>query len=110
MPAHHRRSRAHRGPASVGPRGNSRPYRDMQFAAVHESAIVKVFGCRPRRTMPQALAAGVRKPPRDETAIWALLKAEWDAAAPLRDALTIRRERWRPLRSEKGKNGQRPNE
>jgi hypothetical protein len=57
MPAHHRRSRAHRGPASVGPRGNSRPYRDMQFAAVHESAIVKVFGCRPRRTMPQALAA-----------------------------------------------------
>ena len=34
----------------------------------------------------------------------AILKAEWDAAAPLRDALTIRRERWRPLRSEKGKN------
>jgi hypothetical protein len=32
----------------------------------------------------------------------AILKAEWDAAAPLRDALTIRRERWRPLRSEKG--------
>ena len=40
----------------------------------------------------------------------AILKAEWGAAAPLRDALTIRRERWRPLRSEKGKNGQRPNE
>ena len=40
----------------------------------------------------------------------AILKAEWDAAAPLRDALTIRREQWRPLRSEKGKNGQRPNE
>jgi hypothetical protein len=40
----------------------------------------------------------------------AILKAEWDAAAPLRDALTIRRERWRPLRSEKGKNGHRPNE
>ena len=40
----------------------------------------------------------------------AILKAEWDAAAPLRDALTIRRERWRILRSEKGKNGQRPNE
>ena len=33
----------------------------------------------------------------------AILKAEWDAAAPLRDALTIRRERWRRLRSEKGK-------
>jgi hypothetical protein len=27
------------------------------------SAIVKGFGCRPCRTMPQALAAGVRKPP-----------------------------------------------
>ena len=40
----------------------------------------------------------------------AILKAEWDATAPLRGALTIRRERWRPLRSEKGKNGQRPNE
>ena len=38
----------------------------------------------------------------------AILKAEWDAAAPLRDALTIRRERWRGLRLEKGKNGQRP--
>ena len=38
----------------------------------------------------------------------AILKAEWDAAAPLRDGLTIRRERWRRLRSEKGKNGQRP--
>jgi hypothetical protein len=33
----------------------------------------------------------------------AILKAEWGAAAPLRDALTIRRERWRRLRSEKGK-------
>ena len=38
----------------------------------------------------------------------AILKAEWDAAAPLRDGLTIRRERWRGLRLEKGKNGQRP--
>ena len=38
----------------------------------------------------------------------AILKAEWDAAAPLRDGLTIRRERWRRLRLEKGKNGQRP--
>jgi len=38
----------------------------------------------------------------------AILKAEWDAAAPLRDGLTIRRERWRRLRAEKGKNGQRP--
>ena len=40
----------------------------------------------------------------------AILKAEWDAAAPLRDALTIRRERWRPLRSEKGKMAARPDE
>ena len=54
-----------------GARGNSRSYREDLFAAVHESASVKVFGCRPRRTMPQTLAAGVRKPPRDETAIWA---------------------------------------
>jgi hypothetical protein len=30
----------------------------------------------------------------------AVLKAEWDAAAPLRDALAIRRERWRALRSQ----------
>src|SRR5260370_9451624 len=35
------------------------------------SGFVKVFGCRPRRTVPRALAAGVRKPPREETAIWA---------------------------------------
>jgi hypothetical protein len=41
------------------------------FAAVHGSAFVKVFGCRPARTAPQTPAAGVRKPPRDETAIWA---------------------------------------
>jgi hypothetical protein len=34
------------------------------------TASVKVFGCRPRRTMPQTVAAGVRKPPREETAIW----------------------------------------
>jgi len=40
----------------------------------------------------------------------AILKAEWEAAAPLRDALRIRRERWRALRSEKGKNGARPSE
>jgi hypothetical protein len=46
----------------------------MRFAAVHESALVKLFGCWPRRTMPQALAAGVRKPPREETAIWAVLR------------------------------------
>jgi hypothetical protein len=38
----------------------------------------------------------------------AILKAEWDAAAPLRDGLTNRRERWRRLQLEKGKNGQRP--
>ena len=33
----------------------------------------------------------------------AILKAEWGAAAPLRDALTMRRERLRRLRSEKEK-------
>ncbi len=31
-------------------------------------AFVKGFGCRPRRRVRQALAAGVRKPPREETA------------------------------------------
>jgi hypothetical protein len=36
-----------------GAAGNSRPYRE----------------CRPRRTVPRALAAGVRKPPGEETAM-----------------------------------------
>ena len=40
----------------------------------------------------------------------AILKAKWDAAAPLRDALTIRRERWRPLRRRKGRMGSAPTE
>jgi hypothetical protein len=37
-----------------GAAGNSRPYRE----------------CRPRRTLPRARAAGVRKPPGEETAMW----------------------------------------
>ena len=40
----------------------------------------------------------------------AILKAEWATAAPLRDALAIRRERWRALRSQTGKSGKRPGE
>jgi hypothetical protein len=43
---------------------------DMR-APKRDSGFVKVFGCRPPRTAPQTPAAGVRKPPRDETAIWA---------------------------------------
>jgi hypothetical protein len=39
-----------------------------QIAAVHESAIVKIFGCRPLTNMPHARAAGVGKSPREETA------------------------------------------
>ena len=33
------------------------------------SGIVKGFGCRPHTAMPRTPAAGVRKPPREETAI-----------------------------------------
>ena len=55
-----------------GVRGNSHPYRDCPFGAcfvaVHESGTVKGFGCRPPRTQPRTPAAGVRNPPRDETA------------------------------------------
>jgi hypothetical protein len=40
----------------------------------------------------------------------AVLKAEWDAAAPLRDGLAIRRDRWRALRSQTEKNRKRPSE
>jgi hypothetical protein len=36
--------------------------------AAHMSAVVKVFGCRPMTVAPHARGAGVRKPPRDETA------------------------------------------
>jgi hypothetical protein len=32
------------------------------------SEIVKVFGCRPLTEVPRAWAAGVGKPPREETA------------------------------------------
>jgi hypothetical protein len=35
---------------------------------MHESGSVKVFGCRPVMTAPRISGAGVRKPPRNETA------------------------------------------
>jgi hypothetical protein len=35
------------------------------------SLVVKGFGRRPRRTVPRTRAAGVRKPPKEETARWA---------------------------------------
>ena len=38
------------------------------FAAVHESGCVKVFGCRPLTVVATHCGAGVRKPPREETA------------------------------------------
>jgi hypothetical protein len=38
------------------------------LAAVHMSASVKIFGCRPHATMSLAPAAGVRKSPKEETA------------------------------------------
>ena len=40
----------------------------MLFAAVHESGCVKVFGCRPHEGGAAHTGAGVRKPPREETA------------------------------------------
>jgi hypothetical protein len=36
--------------------------------ATAESVVVKVFGCRPLTEVPRAWAAGVGKPPREETA------------------------------------------
>ena len=41
----------------------------VSFAAVRGSGSVKGFGCRPHTAMPRTPAAGVRKPPREETAI-----------------------------------------
>ena len=53
-----------------GARGNSRPYRDMVFAAVHESGCVLCAGFRTPATTsyPRAPEAGVRKAPRHEIA------------------------------------------
>jgi hypothetical protein len=41
----------------------------MLFAAVHESASVKVCGCRPHDGGAAHTGAGVRKPPMEETAM-----------------------------------------
>ena len=53
-----------------GARGNSRPYRDMLFAALHESGYVHCAGFRTPATtiQPHAPTAGVRKAPRHEIA------------------------------------------
>jgi hypothetical protein len=40
----------------------------MNFAAVHESGFVLVFGRRQQRDDPQAQLAGVQKAPRHEAA------------------------------------------
>jgi hypothetical protein len=40
----------------------------MLSAAVHESVVVKVFGCRPHGGGAAHSGAGVRKPPMEETA------------------------------------------
>ena len=39
-----------------------------QLGQTAMSHSVKVFGCRPMTAVPHAPGAGVRKPPRDETA------------------------------------------
>jgi len=48
--------------------------------APQESVLVKVFGRRPPRAFSPGSAAGVRKPPRDETAgrgtYWAVPRAQ----------------------------------
>jgi hypothetical protein len=51
----------------------------IDFAA-QEAVLVKGFGCRPRTAVPRILAAGVRKPPGEETAIgevWRWPRALW---------------------------------
>jgi hypothetical protein len=50
------------------------------FAAVHESAVVKVCGWRPHVGGAAHTGAGVRKPPREETAgwdTWVVRRALW---------------------------------
>ncbi len=42
---------------------------ELSFAAVHESLVVKVFGCRPHDGGAAHTGAGVRKPPMEETAM-----------------------------------------
>jgi len=42
---------------------------EVLFTAVHESLVVKVFGCRPHEGGAAPTGAGVRKPPMEETAM-----------------------------------------
>ena len=56
----------------------------MQFAAVHGSVHVKVFGCRPHEGGATHTGAGVRKPPKEETAggvAWWRVRRYGDLAA-----------------------------
>jgi hypothetical protein len=52
----------------------SRPYyavtssQPSGITTVHESVLVKVFGCRPHEGGAADSGAGVRKPPKEETA------------------------------------------
>jgi hypothetical protein len=41
----------------------------MPLTGARMAAYVKGFGCQPHRAAPRALAAGVRKPPGEETAM-----------------------------------------
>jgi redox-sensitive bicupin YhaK (pirin superfamily) len=57
-------------------------------AAVHESVPVKGFGCRPLTGVRHAPAAGVRKPPKDETAMGSGWRWRWhygDLAAAVQE-------------------------
>src|SRR2546426_11757220 len=49
-------------------RGQLRRLANVRLPAGAMSASVKVFGCRPMMTAPRTPRAGVRKPPREETA------------------------------------------
>ena len=94
------------------PKGNSEPRRADRYVYLWEGT--HAFTTRRRLLSPDQYEIVDVRTDRGMTRAMlfpkAILKAEWDAAAPVRDALTVRRERWRLLRSEKGKNGQRPDE
>jgi hypothetical protein len=58
------RGRGHMGTGCISPGCQPR----ATFFAVHKSAVAQGFGCRPSTAVQHPLAAGVRKPPRNEPA------------------------------------------
>ena len=87
----HRTPRGNYTAAPISCLEESRPHRRHHFLSVN----VKVFGCRPVTDVGLALAAGVRKPPTDETAVgdglfgrglWGIERHRWGRG--------VGRERW----------------